>query len=366
MKRLSKMCRPVSTRRLVMSILQHAFKVKSASLCCLYFLLLATLFVCIGGVHAASPTNRIPVSRYAGQEIIAKECGIDPASFADYFAGEPELWGLFGEERVVFESIIPFQTATGKFGIKKSGRVINEPIYDAIEYCTLSSFWAKRAEKWFIVNEKGGESNESFEKINRFFDGVAVVQSGQKWGLIDSKLQWIIEPTFDDADIRVREGILAYCLNSRWGFVRMDGKILADNLYDGASGFASGVAIVQNNNKCALIRSDMTLVTTFDYDYAFRPSDGVVAVCMKGKWGFIDIFGKSIVPCEYDFAFRFRQGVGYVIKAKKLIPVYLDGRLGVVVQPISSAPQISDAISGENSNVNQVDTKKSVDEPIEK
>ena len=41
---------------------------------------------------------------------------------------------------------------------------------------------------------------------------------------------------------------------------------------------------------------------------------------------------------------------------------------GVVVHEVSSAPkpQVSDAISGENMEVEQTDTKQSVDEPIEK
>ena len=42
--------------------------------------------------------------------------------------------------------------------------------------------------------------------------------------------------------------------------------------------------------------------------------------------------------------------------------------LGVVVPPISLAPepQVSEAISVENLEVEQIDTKESVDEPIEK
>jgi hypothetical protein len=224
-----------------------------------------------------------------------------------------------------------FKTRDGKFGVRNSnGKITIPPKYDAIIDNKSSGYWVKKEEKYQLFVENGYSTSDTlFEEVNLFFEGRAVVKSDGKWGVIDDVGQWIIEPSYDFSDIKVHEGILPYQIGEKWGYVQMDKKILSLPIFEGASGFDSGIAVVQKDNKCALIKNDMTLITDFIFEYAFRPSEGIIAICQNEKWGYANETGKIVIPCIYDFALRFKMGKGCVLKDGKWFTIYRDGQLAI-------------------------------------
>ncbi len=271
------------------------------------------------------------VSRYDGQDVAAVSCGIIPSLDLDALElvlhDESDPWSDFlCEDTASYIPILPVREDSGMFGIKtSSGRIIHPAQYEKIISCTFQSFFGKKHGKWYYLDNNGNVSTTSFEEVNSFSEGLCVVKSGGKWGVIDSDGQWVAQPQFDDADNKVREGRLSVSKNGMWIFVRYDGAVLSSDVFDGASGFTDGVAIVQLNHKCAIIRQDFSFVTEPIYDYAFRPSDGMIATCYKGKWGYVDTLGRVKVAHNYDFAFRFRRGLGYVLKNNQIFSVSLNG-----------------------------------------
>lgn len=289
------------------------------------------LCVLLGFAHISAlasdsdPQIRIHISPVDGQEIVAEQIGIGVGV---------EIMELFHESSVISYSYIPFVSDHGKYGVRDSkGKICIDAKYEEIIPSTdmhVNAFWARENQKWMLLDVRGGPlSSIQFEEIRQLYEGKAVVKFSGKWGCINARGEWILPPKYDFTDTQVREGVLAYQAHGKWGYVQMDGTILCNPVFDAASGFSGGVAVVQKGDKCAVIKRDMSYLTDYLYEYAFRPSDGLIPVCMYGKWGYInDVTGESIIPCKYSFAIRFRRGIGYVLDVNTWKIVYSNGILG--------------------------------------
>lgn len=66
-----------------------------------------------------------------------------------------------------------------------------------------------------------------YRNVRAYSEGLAPVQSSNgRWGFIDERQQWVIQPRFEDA--RVRKGWPRHhsCRNGKWGFINKKGEWL--------------------------------------------------------------------------------------------------------------------------------------------
>lgn len=178
-----------------------------------------------------------------------------------------------------------------------------------------------------------------------------------KWGFIDDKGEWVIQPTFDKV-LPFREGLAAAnigfffdpynadnCRTGKWGFIDPAGKWIIEPRFDAVESFREGFAKVNTGasyrayqgitlmgGKWGFIKKDGswlvppndTLYTGFSEGYcAFKVPKG-------SKWGYVDNHNQVSITPDYWTAGEFCQGLAPVMKGsanyqyidKQNIPVF--------------------------------------------
>ncbi len=65
-----------------------------------------------------------------------------------------------------------------------------------------------------------------YRNVRAYSEGLAPVQSSNgRWGFIDERQQWVIQPRFEDAQ-EFRGGRAAVRQNGKWGFINKKGEWL--------------------------------------------------------------------------------------------------------------------------------------------
>ncbi|MFT4660702.1 MAG: hypothetical protein ACI8XB_000970 [Patiriisocius sp.] len=89
-------------------------------------------------------------------------------------------------------------------------------------------------------------------------------------------------------------------IDSLWGFIRGDGELLIDPIYEAAGDFVEGLAIVQKRGKNGFVNKKGDVVITIDYDEVYNFINGVAVVERGGKYGVIDRRNKIILQMDFD------------------------------------------------------------------
>ena len=169
-----------------------------------------------------------------------------------------------------------------------------------------AQFWAAedfseglaRVNQGFIDHQGSLAIKGSFTRATSFSEGFAAVQQNfDKWGYIDKRGTWMVEPTLEKAEA-FREGR---------GLVKLDGKF----------GFVDS-------------KGAMTIPA--EYDEALSFSEGLAAVRQGAKWGYIDPSGKPVIPLRYASAQSFDDGLAVVSAQSQLLTINKKG------ETVSSKP----------------------------
>ena len=224
------------------------------------------------------------------------------------------------------------------------------------------------------------KDNLSYDAINAFSEGYAVVKKGSKYGLVDSNGKEIVAPKYDYV-ANVSGGMAVVGNNTdgdtstggnsggngidKYGYINTRGQEIVSLKYDFAYSFYDGLAAVgyyyEHEVKTgdllfpAILRRDANLgfidnsgkeVIPLTYEDcaqivhvsgSYDPkgfSEGAASVCKNGKWGAIDKSGKTIVPFTFESLNSFHDGLasyrsgnsgGFVNKSGKTV---ISGYLG--------------------------------------
>lgn len=122
------------------------------------------------------------------------------------------------------------------------------------------------------------------------------VEAGAKYGYVDNKGNWVIEPIFDDADnfnydrADKRNPVNAPVkYNGKYGRIRPDGSFLLEPIYDQIWGFKEGFATV-----CIK-------------DYIDKEKDYYIA-----NWGYVRADGSYLFKPQFEVAMEFENGFALV------------------------------------------------------
>jgi hypothetical protein len=165
-----------------------------------------------------------------------------------------------------------------------------------------------------------------------FTDGLAPLAAGGKWGYVDTKGEWSIEPQFEEA-YGFEDGLATVKVGGRSGLIGRDGKFVVNPQYDHIFGVSEGYAIfytgtgsIPGCQYCAnygFINTKGQVVV--DAKFVQRPdahgglrspvapfSEGLAAVKTDDGWGFIDPTGKMVIDPQFDDARSFQDGLAFV------------------------------------------------------
>jgi hypothetical protein len=99
-----------------------------------------------------------------------------------------------------------------------------------------------------------------------------------------------------------KSGLCGVCINSKWGYIDLSGRILIECKYDEISDFdLNNNSIVKYNGKWGVINNEGKIVIECKYDeFSNFDNNNNSIVKYNGKWGVIDDLGKSLIPFEFD------------------------------------------------------------------
>lgn len=165
-----------------------------------------------------------------------------------------------------------------------------------------------------------------------FYDGLLCVEKDGKWGAVNKKGEWVIEPQFDRMEY-FENGISRAKLGDYQGYVDTTGKWVIEPQYKpDYDNFSEGLVAAQTENWSGYIDAKGNRVITISgYEYVIGTEfkGGVAAVNTSDGSGIIDKNGNWVLSPTYRFISQFNCGVaavevnfkqhGYIDSSGKLI-----------------------------------------------
>ncbi|TAF67294.1 MAG: WG repeat-containing protein [Cytophagales bacterium] len=230
----------------------------------------------------------------------------------------------------------------GKFGyMRQNGNILIEAQFDDADVKFYEEMaWVRIGKKYGFVNSETAqiEIPVEYDQVSRFEDGFATVRLGSKKGKISkSKIVYGIERpmksiindpyfkkiydkagAFQGVDEKMRAKV-RHKDEGKWGFVDEQGELVIAAEYDEVSDFEDNIAWVKIDNKCGLIDPEGHTIVPIEYDEIApkKFEESLVRVEKSNRYGFVNNSGELIVPCIYDEAGYFREGLAYVKKDNK-------------------------------------------------
>lgn len=167
-------------------------------------------------------------------------------------------------------------------------------------------------DKWLLANSNLETVQTEFEEIKTFKNGYAPAKQNNKWGLIDTSNEWLIQPTYDE--IIVDELGRAYSQNAFFGKIGDEVKLIIDGVtvegtFEDAKPFNnSSFAAVKNDGYWGFIDNTGTLVIDYIYDDADSFNEGLAPVKVRDMWGFISLEGEIVIEPTFWEAKGFNNG----------------------------------------------------------
>ena len=174
---------------------------------------------------------------------------------------------------------------------------------------------------------------------DEFFEGMARIRVGLKWGFINENCEEVISPQFYDAN-RFSDGLSKVDYSA---FIDKKGCIVIDKYSEAISDFSEGLAVVRKYSTSppythGYINKKGEIVIPFKYLWVDDFSEGLAAVCLpdpnnnyngyefnfiqeiqegdmyhkKERWGYIDTNGKLIISGKFFSAGSFKDGIALV------------------------------------------------------
>lgn len=162
------------------------------------------------------------------------------------------------------------------------------------------------------MNNPYTEGNEvvpfNYDAAAVFSDGYAVVQTGDKYGLIDTTGKTVLVPIFDE---------------------------LTDY---------SGAAIGKETGDILLYKVGGDGFPVLPYDSAGAFNDGLAYVTSNGKYGFINSEGVEVIPLKYDSVSSFNGGYAVVMLGEENILIDTEGNEVALLPENITYTSISDGM----------------------
>ncbi len=208
------------------------------------------------------------------------------------------------------------------FLINEKGEEISEH-FDKIFDFKSEITKVENVEKYALINISGKKISDWYDNIEDFYNKNALVKKGEKVGYINNKGELISSEWYDeggnysDKRAKVKK-------DEKWGYLNGDGKLTIKPEFDKAWNFNNNVAKVRKESKYNFIDKNGNEVSNW-YDRMYSFADDMAIVCLDNKWGYININGDLIIACQYDRAYAFSNGKATVIKDGETITIGKDG-----------------------------------------
>jgi serine/threonine protein kinase len=156
-----------------------------------------------------------------------------------------------------------------------------------------------------------------------------------KYGLVDLKGGWVIQPVFDYLLYYDGQNYCKASLDGKWGYIDRRGNWIIQPMFDridnyDAQGYCQGVI----DGKYGIVdkRGNWIIQPTFDYLFSFDDQN-YCAARLNEKFGFIDRNGKWIFPPQFDYLGGF-DDQNYCMASLDGKCGFIDRRGNWIIQPM--------------------------------
>lgn len=160
-----------------------------------------------------------------------------------------------------------------------------------------------------------------YHSISNFKGGYAHVVVDKKYGYIDSKENFIVNPIYDNVSYNFHDGMASVRIGEKWGFINTRGEEVIPPAYEKVSDFNEGYAGAEKNGKWGIIDKMGNVIVPFKYGQILGVSEGLF-VCEKadvswvgenwGKYGVFDLKGNMIRDYEEHRITTYREGLALI------------------------------------------------------
>lgn len=137
-------------------------------------------------------------------------------------------------------------------------------------------------EGWMLVDTQGQAQSGVYEEIaldslgQYLANEVYIAKENGTYGIYNKKMK--LECTLDceDVDVCTQDGVFAVKQNGKWGYVNTKGEMIIEPQFEQAKSFSNGLG----------------------------------AVCQNGVWGFADMTGRVVIACQFvDVGYMDASGI---------------------------------------------------------
>ena len=190
--------------------------------------------------------------------------------------------------------------------IDAKGNMAIPAMYDDVYGFSCGSARVWMGEDLLFINKKGvRQTTPSYDYAYTFYYNHSVVEMDEKEGLMNNKFEMTIQPYFYYLEYMGDNGLVAAKResDSKWEYVNAKGETKIAAMYDGASSFQDGVAVVAMGGKQGAINKsgEFTIQPTYEYGL-WNMGKGLLCYYDKNeKAGILDKNGNVVVsPVYYD------------------------------------------------------------------
>jgi WG containing repeat len=141
-----------------------------------------------------------------------------------------------------------------------------------------------------------GTTDQAVEDAQPFFDEVAAIKVGGRWGFIDKTGRMVIPPQF--AETYGFAGLAPVKVDGRWGFIDKTGRMVIPAQFDNAKGFAGGLAAVQVGDRWGYIDRAGQMVIPPQFQSADSIYDRLTSAKLDDRWVYIDRTGRVVIDLQ--------------------------------------------------------------------
>lgn len=190
--------------------------------------------------------------------------------------------------------------------IDKSGNWIISPIYNSINYFG-NKLACRNSLNILEFRTYDGELcfRRNFTQITYYSNGAAAVLTDDKWGFIDKKGNYILEPIYDDFHRCSQQNQFVVKKDYYWGIIDNNHKILLPFIYERVCNYENGYIGIRHNYKCGFLSASFEEIIPCIYDGICYNSGDIIGIMIKRSakhelWGWCDMRGNVIVEPQYS------------------------------------------------------------------
>ena len=166
-------------------------------------------------------------------------------------------------------------------------------------------------EKWGVIDREGREIIPPVYDYADYGEGRILIEKEGKCGFTDREGREIVPMRYDRASVYLG-GLAMVRLDGKWGFIDLDGREIIPLRYESVDYFNNQLAPARLNGTWGYIDGNGGTAIPFVYEKALCFIDGTAGVQRNGKWGFIDGNGETVLPFVYESCYGFSNGLAAV------------------------------------------------------